>query len=180
MVAKITQEEFLSRATATHGDKYDYSMAEYQNADEKVKILCKEHNAFFEMQAFNHFYGQGCPRCAQYGFRRTRPASLYIYRITNGMASFTGYGITNDTYRRTKQHNLSLSKTDFKITETEVIRGSGEDILNLETALCRCLESSPLAENICGFKRESTNQSFDSVVILAKEIFKEKQWQHLT
>ena len=43
---KLTQEESIERARAVHGDKYDYSHVNYQNADIKVEIICPKHGPF--------------------------------------------------------------------------------------------------------------------------------------
>jgi Zn finger protein HypA/HybF involved in hydrogenase expression len=60
---RLTQEIFLSRCVKTHGDKYDYSLAEYVQTDKKVKILCKSHNEVFEQTPHEHMKGAGCPSC---------------------------------------------------------------------------------------------------------------------
>lgn len=37
-----TTEEFIEKARATHGDKYDYSLVAYKNAKTKIIITCKK------------------------------------------------------------------------------------------------------------------------------------------
>ena len=39
---KLTKEEWLKRTKEIYGDKYDYSLAEYKNAWDKVKIKCNK------------------------------------------------------------------------------------------------------------------------------------------
>jgi hypothetical protein len=58
---------FIARATEIHGDRYDYSLTEYVQAQhQKVIILCRNHNPpfAFKQTADNHLAGQGCRRCA--------------------------------------------------------------------------------------------------------------------
>jgi hypothetical protein len=43
---KLTTEEFIKRAIAVHGDKYDYSKVDYKNKEEKVCIICPKHGEF--------------------------------------------------------------------------------------------------------------------------------------
>ena len=43
---KLTTEEFIEKAKAVHGDKYDYSEVEYIGALKKVKISCSQHGFF--------------------------------------------------------------------------------------------------------------------------------------
>lgn len=59
---KLTKEEFISRARAVHGDKYDYSKVIYVDMNTRVIITCPTHGDF-EMQPNNHLSGQGCKKC---------------------------------------------------------------------------------------------------------------------
>lgn len=61
----MNTQEFIEKARAIHGDKYDYSKVEYVNAKTKVCIICPEHGEFW-MAPNNHTHGthpQGCPKC---------------------------------------------------------------------------------------------------------------------
>ncbi|WP_305021624.1 hypothetical protein [Hymenobacter cheonanensis] len=58
----LTQEQFLAKAAAIHGSRYDYSQAVYQGGKQKVQINCPDHG-HFNQQPSNHLHGQGCPRC---------------------------------------------------------------------------------------------------------------------
>lgn len=62
MPARLTQKEFLEKARAVHGDKYDYSQTVYQSSQGKVTIICPKHGPF-EQQAGSHLRGVGCPVC---------------------------------------------------------------------------------------------------------------------
>ena len=59
---KMTTEEFIKRAREKHGDKYDYSRAEYVNAHAKLCIVCPEHGEFWQAP-HKHLQNQGCPVC---------------------------------------------------------------------------------------------------------------------
>lgn len=56
-------EEFIRKATAIHGDKYDFSKVNYTAAVDKVPVICKEHGEFW-MTPQNILAGHGCPVCA--------------------------------------------------------------------------------------------------------------------
>ena len=43
----MTTEEFIQKAKAVHGDKYDYSKVEYVNAKTKVCVICPKHGEFY-------------------------------------------------------------------------------------------------------------------------------------
>ena len=58
-----TFEEFLKKAHAVHGDKYDYSQVRWNKVTDKITIVCPEHGPF-EQAAINHYWAkQGCPKC---------------------------------------------------------------------------------------------------------------------
>ena len=60
---KLTTEEFISRATKIHNNKYDYSKVVYKNYITKVEIICKEHGSFFQAPDSHTNSKQGCPKC---------------------------------------------------------------------------------------------------------------------
>jgi len=61
---KITTDEFIEKAKEIHGDKYDYSLVEYEKNNKKVKIICKKHGIIFHKSPTNHiFWSSGCPIC---------------------------------------------------------------------------------------------------------------------
>ena len=62
-MAKLTTEEFIKKARAVHGDKYDYSKVEYVNSTTKVCIICKVHGEFLQTPG-SHMKGHGCAKCA--------------------------------------------------------------------------------------------------------------------
>ena len=60
----MNKYEFIEKAKAIHGDKYDYSKVEYKNTGDKVIIRCPIHGDF-EKTPMNHLKGQGCPKCSK-------------------------------------------------------------------------------------------------------------------
>ena len=60
---RSTTEEFIQRARAIHGDKYDYSLVDYKNNKTKVKIICPIHG-IFEQKPLSHLSGNNCPQCS--------------------------------------------------------------------------------------------------------------------
>lgn len=57
-----TTEQFITEAKAIHGDKYDYSLVEYNTAKDKVKIQCSIHGVF-EQIPNAHLANGGCKQC---------------------------------------------------------------------------------------------------------------------
>ena len=54
MPRTITTEEFIKKAKAVHGDKYDYSKSIYNGVNNKIEIICPEHGSFW-MTPVNHW-----------------------------------------------------------------------------------------------------------------------------
>lgn len=61
---RLTTEEFIKKARAKHGDRYDYSLVEYQTTETPIKIICKIHGEF-NQKPDTHLHGCGCPKCQQ-------------------------------------------------------------------------------------------------------------------
>ena len=62
---KYTNEWFIEKARAIHGDKYDYSKVEYYNIDTPVCIICPIHGEFWQTPYHHLRRKQGCPICKQ-------------------------------------------------------------------------------------------------------------------
>ena len=59
---KMTEEEFISRSSNKHSNKYNYSEVDLVNGSTKVKIICDTHGAFYQ-KPNEHLTGRGCPSC---------------------------------------------------------------------------------------------------------------------
>lgn len=57
-------EDFIAEARKVHGDKYDYSKAEYVNSNTPICIICPEHEEFWQIPK-SHLKGHGCPKCGR-------------------------------------------------------------------------------------------------------------------
>lgn len=60
---KYTTKQFIEKAKAKHGDKYDYSSTVYSGSAKKVTINCQAHGPF-EQEASSHLTGSGCRQCS--------------------------------------------------------------------------------------------------------------------
>ena len=56
MTRRRTTEEFVEKAIAVHGDRYDYSLVEYVNANTKVTIICLVHGGFEQTPSLLNYY----------------------------------------------------------------------------------------------------------------------------
>ena len=71
----MTQDEFIRRAKAIHGDKYDYSCTKYVNMRTKILVRCPIHG-IFEQDPVEHLRGQGCRECGI--AKRRKPVEKFI------------------------------------------------------------------------------------------------------
>lgn len=58
-----TTDQFIKDSIEVHGNLYDYTLVNYKNNKQKVKIICKEHGVFEQIPS-GHLGGKGCPKCA--------------------------------------------------------------------------------------------------------------------
>lgn len=64
MPNKITQEEFIKKASIVHSGKYSYDKVVYKNMLTKVIIICPIHGEFQQRPA-DHLKGYGCRECGR-------------------------------------------------------------------------------------------------------------------
>ena len=58
-----TNDQFIAKCIAIHGDLYDYSQPIYKGSNLAVTIVCSIHGTF-QQEAHAHLRGHGCPECA--------------------------------------------------------------------------------------------------------------------
>jgi hypothetical protein len=70
--ASLDPEEYIAKAREVHGDRYDYSITEYERCDRPVDIICRKHGVFTIKKAARHIYKNGknkpptgCQKCHQ-------------------------------------------------------------------------------------------------------------------
>lgn len=61
--ATMTKEEFIAKAIAVHGNKYDYTDTVYSGVRNKIRVWCNQHKGYFEQFAATHLIGEGCQVC---------------------------------------------------------------------------------------------------------------------
>ena len=70
-MGNVTKDDFIKRAKAVHGDKYDYSQVEYVNTQIPVTIVCPIHGSFLQ-RPNDHMLGRGCRKCGHIKRREKR------------------------------------------------------------------------------------------------------------
>lgn len=128
MSKKLTQQEFLDRATLRHGNKYDYSESIYNGLSQKVKVICLLHGEFYTRPRDHIFArGRGCKKCGYETIRKTKKYSQdeWLKKVTE----IHGF---NYDYKKTKYIDSTLKVTitckshgDFLIAPNTHLLGVG-------------------------------------------------------
>jgi very-short-patch-repair endonuclease len=63
-INKFTTEDFINNAIKIHGNRYIYSIVEYNGYENKVNIICNKHGKF-KQSSHSHLSGAGCPSCKE-------------------------------------------------------------------------------------------------------------------
>lgn len=71
---KVGWKDVLERFRKRHGDKYDYSKAEYRNTSTEIEIICPEHGNF--QQTPESHFKYGCFKC---GSKRQAMSKTYDF-----------------------------------------------------------------------------------------------------
>lgn len=130
----LNTPEFIEKAKAVHGCKYDYSQTQYSKSSEKVIIKCSEHGVF-EQTPNNHLRGQGCPSCAPTCFDPKKPATLYCAALTAPDGTeLIKIGVT----RQTLKARLGSDLKDGEVIGT-IEFGSGAHALIMEASMKKAL-----------------------------------------
>ncbi|MDD4995776.1 MAG: hypothetical protein PHW53_04935, partial [Patescibacteria group bacterium] len=59
----LPHDQFIAKAIAAHGNRYDYSKTIYTKAHDPIKIICAVHGEFTQ-KAYSHLSGRGCNLCS--------------------------------------------------------------------------------------------------------------------
>lgn len=61
---KLNNYLFINKAKLVHGDKFDYSLVDYESNKTKIQIICSKHG-IFEQTPNSHLSGNGCLICKE-------------------------------------------------------------------------------------------------------------------
>jgi len=122
MPKKLTTQDFVLRAKKVHGDRYDYSLTEYENSHKKIKIICKTHGIFEQIPDYHINQGCGCKKCTLNKF-------LTTYEFIKKSKKIHGekYDYSLVIYKSNKSKVEIMCKTHgvFKQTPHRHLLGSG-------------------------------------------------------
>ena len=122
----LTTEDFIKKAEAVHGDKYDYSKVVYVNTHTPVCIICPEHGEFLQ-EPVNHLSGRGCPKCADINRIKSKRVPFEEFFEKAREVHGDKYTYLKDTYLgvRTKMTIVCPIHGNFEQSPSKHILGAG-------------------------------------------------------
>lgn len=78
MANKLTQEQFIEKATLLHNGFYNYNKVHYVNARTNIDIICPLHGLFHQ-QPQVHLRGGGCPECKKLKVSQNRLSNTQTF-----------------------------------------------------------------------------------------------------
>ena len=105
-------EEFIEKAIKVHGDKYDYSLVDYETAHLWVKIICPDHGEF-EQKPNSHLNGHGCSSCGNsknsfYNSSGNRECTLYVIECYDDNERFLKIGVTSNSLSKRFNNPIAM------------------------------------------------------------------------
>ena len=119
---KDSKQKFIEKARKIHGDKYNYSKFDYENAHVKSIIICPIHGEFLQ-NANNHLQGKGCPKCSSE--KQKVGTKEFIERASKIHNNFYDYSLVK--YNRTDE-KIKIKcpiHGEFEQTPNSHLRGRG-------------------------------------------------------
>ena len=119
-----TTEEFIRKARAIHGDKYNYSKVEYVRSSQKVRIECPIHGEFWQTPN-SHLMGKGCNQCAVelHANKKRSNTEEFIRRATELYAGKYDYSKVHYINALTKVCIICPKHGEFWQTPAQHLRG---------------------------------------------------------
>ncbi len=121
----VKYEDFLNRARAVHGDRYEYSPINYRGTKKKTDIVCSIHGLFTQTPE-SHMAGRGCNNCAHETKPRIRMTLLeFIARANATHGSIYDYSLVEYKNNRAKVDIICREHGVFKQTPSSHLGGNG-------------------------------------------------------
>ena len=106
----LTREEFIEKARAIHGEKYDYSEVVYENTETNVRIICPEHGEFLQ-RPHHHLHGSGCPICGRNDLSEMKLADIVKDNFHNVVSQYNPEFLIENG----KQQSIDIYLPDLNI-----------------------------------------------------------------
>ena len=148
---RLTDEHFIAKRIAVHGDKYDYSKSMFTAMHHKVIIICSKHGEFLQ-QPCKHILGQGCPRCLNNSATTVHATNKYLELFKR--AHLDRYDYSKTICDKSHRYVIVTCKEhgDFYVTPRNHVNGIG----------CKlCLDSNTSVSNFINSANSIWSNAYD-------------------
>ncbi|QFQ76874.1 hypothetical protein [Vibrio harveyi] len=154
LAQRLSYEEFIKQAKAIHGDRYDYSLVDYQGNKEKVTIICSKHGEFEQIASTHIYNGSGCMDCGHVAMKekQTKTTEQFIKDAELVHGDLYDYSLVDYKGSNELVTIICPKHGDYEQLPTVHLTGAG------------CRE--------CGFERTVASMKF------SQEDFLMKAWEH--
>ena len=145
-----TQEQFISRSSEVHNNKYSYENTVYTTSNDIITITCPIHGDF-KQRAKVHLHGCGCTKCANINRGSWTKTKWALCKDSTKFAGVKLYVIEcwNDTERFIKigrtsidiSHRFAPSRIPYSWRLLHTAEGSSDYIFDLEKSMHKQLTS---------------------------------------
>lgn len=151
----LTTSEFIAKARAVHGDRYDYDRTVYVNSKRKIIITCTEHGDFEQLPT-SHMRGIGCASCAIAA--KTLTAETFIEKARAVHGDRYDYSKTEYVNNKRKLIITCPEHGDFEQEAKSHTRGQGCPSCG---AVSRAAAKALTAETFIAKAREAHGDRYD-------------------
>lgn len=154
---RLSQQEFVERAMAAHGKRYDCSRAIYRTQYDGVSVGCGDHG-LFTIAPHNLWKGGGCPNCAraERGMARRLTTEEFVLRANAIHGAKYTYTNTMYTTAKAKVSVTCAVHGDFSVLPSNHLAGRGCYVCSQERKVV-------LLNNVARHSQEEVIARFKSV-----------------
>lgn len=140
-------DQFVEDARRVHGDKFDYSLVEYRNQYNPIKIICPIHGVFEQRPKGHVVDGCGCAKCSREEnsgwttndwkrkLKDGRVLKLYYIECWDDLERFYKIGLT--CKNKIEDRFCGTYKMPYNYRIIKSLSGDVEDLVKLERDLKR-------------------------------------------
>lgn len=152
--------KFIDKSKLIHGDKYDYSLVNYNNISNKVIIICPIHGEFKQTPKHHLYRKQGCKKCGNKINENLLPSIIGIDKSSRFIQKAKikhgeKYDYSNVIYKSCKikiqiichKHGLFLQTPDGHIRGRGCIKCSYENGRSISHTLNYFINKSNITHN---------------------------------
>jgi hypothetical protein len=118
---KFNTINFINKTNLIHGDKYDYSLVDYNHSETKIKIICPIHGEF-EQTPKSHLNNNGCPSCV--GLKKLN-SKTFINKSELIHGDKYDYSLVDYVNNKTKVKIICKEHGNFEQIPSNHLKGQG-------------------------------------------------------